>query len=218
MFCRSFFISFIFLLTSFSSSSQWHQPHAIHLIAGLKSLGIDSVIHFSSFASGGIYSEDDMICEHPDYLFWKENGKFYTQKIRSCFYESEGYSTKYSCRVQIDSTTIYTFLENHFDSIFTSNLQPLVIKRIDGGIDYYEVPTLFHVTSHSFSIYIGDTLKTQEITMDCMRENLGYIQEYPYYWENLNYKYNVSTSLWKYFDLLIRKVEQLEEKKAYNFK
>jgi hypothetical protein len=206
MFCRFCFICLFFLLSCFSLRSQWFFLRSDHLVAGLKSQGVDSVIIFYSSCHGnciGILAE---------YLIWKENGKLYSQKLDFGFDSTGWYKlTRLSSVVRIDSTTIYDFLEAHFDDIFESTVIPAVTKRLFQEIESYEVPQVHHYMEYTFSISIGEQEKSKTINAEYVRKEFGLGRK------NLNYEYNLSTSVGKFFDLLNSQVEQLEEKKLYAF-
>jgi len=104
------------------------------MIEGLKSLGVDSILCYTTdgYGLGMLQFEDSLVCYFPNYLFWKKNGKIYSQKIRSCGDEYlSNLKIRYSSIVQIDSTTVYDFLEKHFNPIFDGEILPMVIKRND---------------------------------------------------------------------------------------
>lgn len=175
----------------------------------LNTKGIDTIIVFEPGRS--IQKDDENLkgighCSigSDRYLFYSQNAKDYIIRIINCRQKDETdkmlNSIHQSEPFEIKNDSSLTKIKSHIEQMQREKILPCIYRYILNGNTLYDIGHSVHGISYSIVLYAGNKNFIQEFEkVSIMRSSDSTTNGED---ENLNYTYNINTSVYKSFKLI----------------
>lgn len=200
--------SFFILLTSFVNGQTTNEVDSLanEFILTLKAKNVDTVFVYQSYCIGCIYNfkEEDK-CDFkgwlflPTYILWLDNGKTFMTKKDNCF--------DYSI-IEIPKGDFWEFYFRNEDTIKKEKIKEPQFKVIENGKEKIYSSIIDHSRHQGVKVIIsGSTIIDKDLDEYYFEKEVGIAKN-----KNINYDYNINSSLNKLAELISLTIKEETKK------